>query len=110
MYVSHSNVLTLARLLAQITKSRALRTCADQLAVVFSDIFNHSLAQASIPTCFKMSTIIPVPKKEKVTELNDYRPVALTFIIMKCFERLVKDQITFSLPVTLEPFPNRLPP
>ena len=25
-------------------------------------------------------------KKAKVTELNDYRPVALTSIIMKCFE------------------------
>ena len=38
--------------------------------------------------------IVPVPKKAKVTELNDYRPVALTSVIMKFFERLVKDHIT----------------
>ena len=50
-----------------------------------------------------MSTIIHVPKKGKVTELNDYRPVALSFVIMKCFKRLVKDHITSSLPDTPDP-------
>ena len=69
--------------------SRVLRTCTDQLAGVFTDIFNQSLSQSAVPTCFKRATIVPVSKKAKVTELNDYRPVALTSIIMKCFERLV---------------------
>ena len=54
-----------------------------------------------------MATIVPVSKKAEVTELNDYRPV-----IMKCFERLVKDHITSTLPDTLDPLqfayrPNR---
>ena len=40
--------------------------------------------------------------KSKVTELDDYRPVALTSVIMKCFERLVKDHITSTLPDTLD--------
>jgi hypothetical protein len=44
-----------------------------------------------------------VPKKRKVIELNDYRPVALTSVIMKCFERLVKYHITSSFPDTLVP-------
>ena len=50
-----------------------------------------------------MATIVPVPKKAKVIELNDYRPIALTSVIMKCFERLVKDHITSTLPDTLDP-------
>jgi hypothetical protein len=50
-----------------------------------------------------MVTIVPVPNNAKVTELNDYRPVALTSVIMNCFERLVKDHITSTLPVTLDP-------
>ena len=92
--------------------SRILRAYADQLADVFTDIFNQSLSQSAVPTCFKRATIVPVPKKAKVTELNDYRPVALTSVIMKCFERLVKDHITSTLPDTLDPFqfayrPNR---
>lgn len=64
---------------------------------------NLSLAQADIPTCFKMSVIIPASKKEKVTELNDYQPVAVSSVIMKCFKRLVEDHITSSHPDTLHP-------
>lgn len=41
----------------------ALKACADQLAQVFTKIFNLSLAQASIPACLKSSSIIPIPKR-----------------------------------------------
>ncbi|KAK3547063.1 hypothetical protein QTP86_009574 [Hemibagrus guttatus] len=66
-----------------------LRTCADQLAFIFSQIFNRSLELCEVPACFKRSNIIPIPKKPKITGLNDYRPVALTSVVMKLFERLV---------------------
>ena len=69
---------------------RVLRACADQMASVFTDIFN--LSESVILTCFKQTTIVPVPKNTKVTWLNDYRPVALTSVAMKCFERLVSSQ------------------
>ncbi|KAI4905602.1 hypothetical protein NFI96_006894 [Prochilodus magdalenae] len=35
------------------------------------------------------STIIPTPKQATITGLNDYRPVALTSVVMKTFESLV---------------------
>ncbi len=66
-----------------------LKTCADQLAPIFTQILNTSLELCEVPSCFKRSTIIPVPKKPKITGLNDYRPVALTSVVMKSFERLV---------------------
>lgn len=81
---------------------RVLRACADQLAPVFTEIFNLSLAQAVVPTCFKQSIIVPVPKKQQPACHNDYRPVALTSIVMKCFERLMRDHITSSLPATID--------
>eukprot|EP00061_Rhincodon_typus_P006992 g28214.t1 len=52
--------------------SQPLRSCAHQLAEVFTDIFNLSLLQAEVLTCFKKTTIIPVPKKAHETYLNDY--------------------------------------
>ena len=70
---------------------------------VFSDIFKLSLSLSVLPTCFKRTTIVPVPKNTKVTCLNDYPPVALTSVIMKCFERLVKSFICSLLPPTLDP-------
>ncbi len=44
-----------------------------------------------------------MPKNSKPSCLNDYRPVALTSIVMKVFERLVKSHISTSIPVTLDP-------
>ncbi len=82
---------------------RVLRSCADQLAGLFTSIFNESLATSVVPTSFKKSIIIPVPKNNKPSCLNDYRPVALTSIVMKVFERLVKSHISSSIPVTLDP-------
>ncbi|KAI3352575.1 hypothetical protein L3Q82_005511 [Scortum barcoo] len=71
-----------------------------------------SLLQSVVPTCFKETIIVPVPKKTKILSLNDDRPVALTSTIMKCFERLVKLFITSSIPDSLDPLqfayrPNR---
>ena len=66
-----------------------LKSCADQLAPIFTQIFNRSLELCEVPSCFKRSTIIPIPKKSKITGLNDYRPVALTSVVMKSFEKLV---------------------
>ena len=70
---------------------------------MLTDIFNLSLQQSIVPTCFKKATIIPVPKKAQATCLNDYRPVALTPVIMKCFERLVMARINSYLPAGLNP-------
>ncbi|KAI2666784.1 hypothetical protein H4Q32_026480 [Labeo rohita] len=75
-------------------------------------IFNTSLSQAVVPTCLKSTFIIPVPKKSPVSCLNDYRPIALTPIMMKCFERLVMHNIKTSLPKHPDPLqfayrPNR---
>ncbi len=63
---------------------RVLKACAYQLAGVFTDIFNLSLSLSVVPSCFKKSTIVPIPKKNKITCLNDWRPVALTPIFSKC--------------------------
>ncbi len=91
---------------------RVLRSCADQLAGLFTSIFNESLATSVVPTPFKKSVIIPVPKNSKPSCLNDYHPVALTSTVMKVFERLLKNYICSSIPVTLDPLqfayhPNR---
>ncbi|KAI5626796.1 gastrula zinc finger protein XlCGF28.1-like [Silurus asotus] len=75
----------------------------DQLADVFTDIFNISLSSKVVPTCFKTTTIVPVPKKSTISCLNDYRPIALTPIMIKCFERLVMRHIKTQLPPCLDP-------
>ncbi len=82
---------------------RVLKACAFQLAGVFTDIFNLSLSLSVVPACFKKSTIVPIPKKNKITCLNDWRPIALTPIFSKCFEKLVREHICSVLPASLDP-------
>ncbi len=91
---------------------RVLRSCADQLAGLFTSIFNESLATSVAPTSFKKSVIIPMTKNSKPSFLNEYHPVALTSTVMKVFDRLLKNHICASIPVTLDPLrfayrPNR---
>ncbi len=45
----------------------------------------------------------PVPKKPKITGLNDFRPVALTSVVMKSFERLVLAYLKASTGHLLDP-------
>lgn len=82
---------------------RVMKACPDQLTPVLTVIFNLSLSQCIVPTCFKQSIIVPIPKKPHPSTLIDYRPIALTSVIMKCFERLIKTFITSSIPTTLDP-------
>ncbi len=85
------------------TPGRVLKACAFQLAGVFTDIFNLSLSLVCGSLMLKKSTIVPIPKKNKITCLNDWRPVALTPIFSKCFEKLVREHICSVLPASLDP-------
>ena len=72
---------------------RVLKMCSNQLSYIFHTMFSMSLSQCFIPAAWKMSCIIPVPKKVHITCLNDLRPVALTSHIMKIFERLFLNKL-----------------
>lgn len=62
---------------------RVIRDSAYQLGGPFTAILILSLCQSIILSCFKSTTIIPVPKCITISCLNDYRPVALTLIVLR---------------------------
>ena len=72
-----------------------LISCSDQLALIRlgQQICSRSLKLSEFPSCLKCSTIIPVPKKPTITGLSDYRPITLTFVVMKSFESLVLNNL-----------------
>ena len=85
-------------------KGKVLKTCAYQLSQVFTRLFQLFLDSCFVPRLWKLSHIIPVPKKRNPNQLNDYRPVSLTSIIAKCMERLVSTQLKASVADRLDPF------
>lgn len=68
--------------------------CTDLLRHIFTNIFNTSLNQAITPVCFKLIAIVALLTKSPASTFNDYSLIERTSIMMKCFERLVTDQIT----------------
>lgn len=79
--------------------ARLLHSCADSLAAAFHPLFQTSVDTGVIPTLWKSSLIIPVPKKPKAKELNNFRPIALTPLPMKCLEKiLLKNLLPFVEP------------
>ena len=65
---------------------RVLKECAEELAGVLQWIFNMSVRSGKIPDLWKTARIVLVPKKYLCKELNDYRPIVLTSVVMKCVE------------------------
>ena len=84
-------------------RGRALKACANELAPVFTYLFQLLLSTCTVPNMWKSSVIKPLPKKPGSKELNDFRPVALTPILAKCMERVVIKHLTASLNPHLDP-------
>lgn len=80
---------------------RVLKSCAQELSPIIHRLFLESFHITTIPTLWE--TIIPIPKKPRPTELNHYRPIALTCILMKCLEKLILKAIVSSVSPQLDP-------
>ncbi|XP_061746148.1 major histocompatibility complex class I-related gene protein-like [Nerophis ophidion] len=60
-----------------------------ELSPILHFLFCQCYQTATIPTFWQTATVIPVPNKSRPAELNHYRVIALTSIIMKCLEKLL---------------------
>lgn len=52
---------------------------------------------------FQQTVIIPVPKIANPTENNDFRPVALTSVVMECLEKCVVSMLKADVNSKLDP-------
>ena len=59
------------------------------LAPVITIIFNRSLIEGTVPNKWKKANILPLPKESPLETCNQLRPISLTAIIMRLFERCV---------------------
>ena len=85
-------------------KGKLLKNCASQLSSIFTYIFQLLVNCHTMPRDWKMSTIIPIPKNSKASQPNDFRPVALTSVIAKCFERILCMFLKTQVNDLLDPF------
>ena len=65
---------------------------ASYLAPVLTRILNSSLEQQCVPTLWKLANLAPIPKELPLSNCDQLRPISLTNIIMRLFEKLVFKQ------------------
>lgn len=82
---------------------RTLHHCADQLSEVFTRLFQMCLDSCQLPMIWKSSTIIPIPKVKNPRELNQFRPVALTSLVVKNLEKILKEEVLSLVEGKLDP-------
>ena len=72
---------------------KILKNCAVGMAYPLSLLFKLSYNTGSIPSEWKRAHVVPVHKKGAKQNIENYRPISLTSLVMKTFERLIRDEI-----------------
>lgn len=80
-----------------------LKTFAEELMLAWAPLFQWSVDSGKIPAIWKKAVIIPVAKKSCPKENNDFRPVALTSIVMKSLERIMVGKLRVEVEHLLDP-------
>ena len=70
-----------------------LKNCASSISKSLCELFNKSLASGKLPDEWKLSHIIPIPKKCPNDEVTNYRPISLLSVVSKVLERCIYNQL-----------------
>ena len=65
------------------------RKRTDVLATRLSVVFRQFLRLGSFPTCWRHANVTPILKGPPSSSVANYRPISITSVLSKVFERLV---------------------
>ena len=66
-----------------------LRRTADVIAPRLSVVFRLLVRLDSFPACWRQTNVTPIPKGPPSSSVANYRPISITSVLSKVFERLV---------------------
>ena len=72
---------------------KILKNCASSIAYPMTLLFNLSFSQGQLPFDWKLANVVPVHKKGDKSNVENYRPISLTSLIMKVFEKCIRDEL-----------------
>ena len=75
------------------------RYASNKLPVLLALCFNAMLLHGHVPKCFSDTILVPIIKDKKgnFTDMNNYRPIAITSVVSNIFEKIVLLRIQDSL-------------
>ena len=84
--------------------AKMLKYTAYSIAPSITKLFNLSLTTGTIPSVWKKSLIVPIPKNQELSNPSNYRPVSLLPIVSKVLERhifmIVMDHLKLNHPLS----------
>ena len=66
-----------------------LKRTADVMAPRLSAVFRRLFGLDSFPACWRQANVTPIPKGLPSSSVANYRPISITSVLTKAFERLV---------------------
>ena len=63
------------------------------MAHPLSILFKISYNTGSVPKDWKVANVVPIYKKGSKAGVENYRPISLTSLVMKIFERILKEEL-----------------
>ena len=72
---------------------RVLKSCSMSISKPLSILFKKTYYGGIIPDDWKSALVVPVHKKGSKANVENYRPISLTCIVMKVMERIVRDEL-----------------
>ncbi len=104
---------TVRKLLSNINSNKAhgpdgihgqiLKKCAVSLAFPLSKLFKLSYNMGQLPSEWKTANVVPVHKKGSKSDVENYRPISLTCLVVKTFERFIKEELLHHVSHLLDP-------
>ena len=73
--------------------NKLLREAAPCISGVLARLFQLSIDKGCFPDSWKIAQVVPLHKKDELTNPNNYRPVSLLPCISKVFEKLVFNHV-----------------
>ena len=66
-----------------------LKRTADVMAPCLSVVFRRLVRLGSFPACWRQANVTPIQKGSPSSSVANYRPISITSVLSKAFERLV---------------------
>jgi hypothetical protein len=78
-------------------KMELFKPIASLISLPLAKFFNELVKIGMVPTEWSRAHIIPVPKKPNSNSIKDFRPISLTEVLRKIFERCLLPEIIYAI-------------
>jgi hypothetical protein len=73
--------------------NKAIKELPEEILESLKSTFNKSLLESTISSCWKSADITMIPKKGDPKDIKNYRPISITPVLMRLFEKIILARI-----------------